>query len=108
MQVEFGGADSALAVQREQALQTLIRFAQNYRGQLSYVTATAGAAVPAANRRIYVDLHESDTTEPEEAMWDKFQPADGDVILLKRLDVFGLGGWYILGWVTGADTPCAG
>lgn len=93
---------------RERALQALISFAQNYRNEISYVTAVAGAAVPGANRRIYVDLLESDAAEQEEATWDVFQPTDGDTVLLKRLDVFGLGGWYVMGFVSGENTPCAG
>lgn len=106
MKLQGSELDSPLELQRQRALETLISFAQNFRDQISYVTATAGAAVPGANRRIYVDLGESDITEPEEAVWDKFQPAAGDVILLKRLDPFGVGGWHVMSWVNGAAAPC--
>lgn len=110
---ENGGASTELphsaqnlSDARARTLNTLIVFAQKFRDEISYVTAIAGSPVPGANRRVYIDLLESDTMELEEAIYDKFLPAVDDTILLKRMDVFGLGGWYVMCWVNGAAAPC--
>lgn len=95
---------------RETALQTLIEFARKFREDVSYRTAVAGnglggLSVTGTNRRIYARLGASDG-EVIEAVYDKYEPEIDDAILLKREQIMGLGGWLVLGWLQGADTPC--
>lgn len=96
---------------RETALQTLIEFARKFREDVSYRTAVAGdgaggLAIAGENRRIYARLGASDG-EVVEAVYDKYEPEIDDAILLKRERVMGLGGWLVLGWLAGTNTPCS-
>lgn len=95
---------------RDAALQTLIDYARRFREDVSYRTAVAGdgsgnVEIGGANR-IYARLGADDGAVCE-ARVGVFTPADGDAILLKRETVMGLGGWLVLGWVSGTSEPCA-
>lgn len=101
-------AEQDLGGARDAALQTLIDYARKFRNDVSYRTAVAGDGdgnVTAGATRIYARLGASDgdVVEARAAIWT---PNDGDAILLKREQVMGLGGWLVMGWVSGPYAPC--
>ena len=92
---------------RAAALQTLIEYARKFREDVSYRTAVAGDGdgnVVVGLNRIYARLGAGgEVVEARAALWT---PTEGDAILLKREQVLGLGGWLVMGWVSGDSAPC--